>query len=277
MHFDCHAVTVDLEEWYNVCSSCLELPDQPERRVVQATARLLQIFRDCSVKATFFVLGSVASKNPELLPMIHAHGHELASHGWSHSLVSGMDPNAFEDELRMTSELLEASTGCRPTGFRAPRWSLCRNRTPWAFEILSRCGYSYDSSLAPLAAIGNPAGPLVPHLIETVEGVILEFPPMVTQIPLLNLPTAGGWGFRFFPCKMIMETAEKYKEQGNPAVFFIHPREVDPDGPRLSLGLLESFLSYGNRSSAESRIRLLLEKFSFKTMGELASSWKNAF
>lgn len=272
-----HALTVDIEDWYHVCGAggCQYDPSPANGRVVAATTRFLELLRDCQSKATFFVLGAVAQQYPQLMDRIAADGHEIASHGWSHRKVTELEPEAFADELDRTADLLEKLTGQRPQGFRAPQWSLCRRRTPWAFELLAQKGYRYDSSLTPLAYIGDPRGPRTPHRIETKAGDIWEVPPMVTPSFIGNLPTGGGWGFRFFPEWAIRQTllSDTYRE--NPGVLFVHPRELDPDGPRLALGLLRSFLTYGARSSSEPRLRRLLESFRFKTLGELVASWQS--
>lgn len=272
-----HALTVDVEDWYHICQveGCLHDLPSGNGRVVMATTRLLELLRGSQSKATFFVLGTMARQYPELIAGIAANGHEIASHGWSHRRVLDLEPEAFADELDRTAELLEQQTGQRPYGFRAPQWSLCRRRTPWAFEILARKGYRYDSSLTPLAFIGDPRGPQRPHRIDTEAGSLWEVPPMVTPSVFGNLPTGGGWGFRFFPERVILQTLLSATYRATPGVLFVHPRELDPDGPRLALGLLRSFLTYGPRSSSEPRLRRLLERFRFKTLGEFVASWQS--
>ena len=272
-----HALTVDVEDWFHVCGAEQAAGERSgQGRVLHTTALVLDLLRSCGVRGTFFVLGSVASRYPELAPRIVAAGHELASHGWSHRLVTELLPQEFGDELLQTADLLERQTGQRPRGFRAPRWSLSRQTTPWAFEILAQQGYRYDSSLTPLAMIGDPAGPRLPHRIETAAGTLWEIPPLVTATPLGNLPTGGGWGFRFFPLAMIRHTLQVYQRQGGPGVLFMHPRELDPDGPRLRLGLLREFATYGPQSSAAGRLAALMRSFSFRPLGEQVATWQTA-
>lgn len=273
----CHAITVDVEDWYHVCSH--DLPAKralDQARVDVATAAVLDLLRSCGVRGTFFMLGSVAQQYPDLAPRITAAGHELASHGWSHRLVTELTPEEFSSELERTAELLEHQTGQRPFGFRAPRWSLCRRQTPWAFELLAQQGYRYDSSLTPLALIGDPRGSREPHQIKTAAGGLWELPPLVTPTLFGNLPTGGGWGFRFFPGRLIKRTMQSYQQQGMPGVLFVHPRELDPYGPRLPLGMLREFVTYGPRSSAAGRLKALLQGFDFKPMGELVDTWQTA-
>jgi polysaccharide deacetylase family protein (PEP-CTERM system associated) len=272
-----HAITVDVEDWFHVCGAEQAAGDlSGQGRVLHTTSLVLDLLRSCGVRGTFFVLGSVASRHPELAPLIVDAGHELASHGWSHRLVTALSAQEFADELLRTADLLEQQTGKRPEGFRAPRWSLSRQRTPWAFEILAQQGYRYDSSLTPLALIGDPSGPLLPHRIETAAGTLWEIPPLVTATPLGNLPTGGGWGFRFFPSAIIRHSLRACQRQGGSGVLFIHPRELDPDGPRLRLGLLREFATYGPRNSAAGRLAALMRSFSFLPLGEQVSTWQTA-
>lgn len=272
-----HAVTVDVEDWFHVCCPAQSTHILPTPgRVADTVALVLQLLRSCGVRGTFFMLGSVARQYPDLAPQIAAEGHELASHGWSHRLVTELSPDEFSAELEQTADLLEQQTGQRVRGFRAPRWSLCRHATPWAFDILARQGYRYDSSLTPLPVIGDPNGPRHPHRIDTDSGPLWELPPLVTATPFGNLPTGGGWGFRFFPFGMIRRTIQSYQQQGWPGILFLHPRELDPQGPRLALGLFREFVAYGPRKSAAARLESLVAAFAFKPLGELVDTWQTA-
>lgn len=271
-----NALTVDLEDWYHGCCS-LEGPPVPaeKRRVRQNTELILALLAEYRISATFFVLGSVAQEDPSLVPMIAAAGHEISSHGYSHRLVPFLGPVAFRDEVRRTAEILATQSGSLPAGFRAPQWSLGPT-TPWAIEILLKEGYLYDSSFNPLPFVGNRLGPRAPFSIATGAGSLLELPPMVTPSPIGNLPTGGGWGFRFFPRAMIRRTVQKLNDSGVPAVLYLHPREMEAFGPRLRLSPLQSFVSYGPRSDAAGRLRELFRDFSFQTLKELATAWEPA-
>lgn len=269
-------ITVDVEDWYHVCGVLKPEEHRENRRVEHATGLLLELFNRCGVSATFFMLGEVMEQHPGLAPLIVQQGHELASHGWSHQLVTELGPQRFQEELEQTAALMQAQTGVRPYGFRAPRWSLCRRRTPWAFDQLAALGYRYDSSLTPLAMIGDPTGPREPHWIVTDAGSMWELPPLVTPTWFGNLPTGGGWGFRFFPYWLIRQTMQQYAAAGWPAVLFVHPRELDPQGPRLPLGMLREFVTYGTRSSSADRLNRLMQCFNFTTMGALTASWQPA-
>jgi polysaccharide deacetylase family protein (PEP-CTERM system associated) len=271
-----NAITIDVEEWFHVCGVGPEPVIPPSgRRVRQNIGRILALLAAFDVKATFFVLGSVAEEEPELVPMIAAAGHEIASHGYSHRLVYQLGPEQFRDEIRRTGEILGRQAGFMPIGFRAPQWSLSP-ATPWAFEILKEEGYRYDSSLNPLPFVGDRRGPRGPFKLETGGGSLFEIPPMVTRLPFISIPSGGGWGFRFFPLPLISGTMRRLNESGKPAVLYLHPREMEASGPRLKLPPLKSFAAYGPRNDAAGRLEHLLGRFSFSTLRRLVESWESA-
>jgi polysaccharide deacetylase family protein (PEP-CTERM system associated) len=274
-----NSLTVDVEDWYHVCGRSRETAvPQEQWRVRPNVARILELLAACRVRGTFFVLGSLAEALPELVPSIAAAGHEVASHGWSHRLVPELGPAGFRDELRRTSAILTEQSGARPAGYRAPQWSLSA-ATPWAFQILAEEGYRYDASCSPLPFIGDPAGPRRPFRRPVPGGPtggLWEIPPLVTPTPLGNLPTGGGWGFRFFPLRFIERTITRLNREGAPAVLFLHPRELDPTGPRLALPPLRRFVTYGSRGDAAPRLRLLLGRRPFTTLIDLVDLWDSA-
>lgn len=270
-----NAITIDVEDWFHVCGWDGDPHGEAlQRRVLPNIELILALLAEFDVRATFFVLGAVAEEEPSLVPLIVAGGHEIASHGYSHQLVPNLGPERFRDEIRRTGDILGRQAGRMPIGFRAPQWSL-RLSDPWAFEILVSEGYRYDSSLNPLPFVGDGAGHRFPFELRAGSGKILEIPPMVTPFVTGNLPTGGGWGFRFFPFRMIAATVRRYNSAGNPAVFYLHPREMEVDGPRLSLSLLRSFAVYGARREAGSRLRYLLERFRFGTLEQMVESWES--
>jgi len=267
-----NALTIDVEDWYHVCGfERKQLIPRSSWRVCFASERILKLLDEYKVKATFFILGSVAAAEPELVKLIVAGGHEVASHGWSHGLIHHLTPDQFRDELAQTEDIIQAQSGCLPIGFRAPQWSVSE-RTPWVHDILVERGYQYDSSLNPLPFIGNRKGLRVPSRIITASGELCEFPPLVTPTWFGNLPTGGGWGFRFFPAALVEHTVRRLNAAGNPAVLYLHPRDLDPDGPRLSLPPLKRFAAYGTRTDAMPRVRRLLERFSFTSLKELVAN-----
>jgi polysaccharide deacetylase family protein (PEP-CTERM system associated) len=266
-----NALTIDVEDWYHVCGVGDAQPvDRESWRVQAATELILSLLDEFRTKATFFVLGSVAAELPGLVERIAACGHEVASHGWSHALVHDLTADQFREELAQTEEIILRHAGTLPAGFRAPQWSVSQ-RTPWVHEILAERGYCYDSSMTPLALIGDSRGPRVPHLVRTGGREIWEIPPLVTPTWFGNLPTGGGWGFRFFPAALVEGTLTSLNAAGAPGVFFLHPRDADPGGPRLRLPPLKRFAAYGPPVDALPRFRRLLERFCFTTLKELVA------
>lgn len=269
-----HALTVDVEDWYHVCGIGKQIVVPRDTwRVRHNIEKILCLFEQYQCKATFFMLGAVAESLPELAPMIAAQGHEIASHGYSHRLLSEMDEQQFRDDLQQTEEILLRQTGQRPVGYRAPQWSVS-SQTPWVNQVLSERCYQYDSSRNPLPFIGDSSASRYPYLITTDKGSLWEIPPLVTKTALVHLPTGGGWGFRFFPLDLIVATIDDYERAAASAVFYLHPREVDPDGPRLPLSPLKRFVTYGTRTDATVRITELLKCYRFKTLAEMVSAWQ---
>lgn len=270
----CNALTIDVEDWYHVCGIGKQASaPQDTWRVEQNVLKILQLLDQYACRATFFMLGSVAEALPGLAPAIAARGHEIASHGYSHALLSDLNEHQFRDELLQTGHILFKQTGRRPVGFRAPQWSVS-SRTPWVDDILAEQGYLYDSSRNPLPFIGDFSASRFPYQIPTPFGLLWEIPPLVTRTQLFNLPTGGGWGFRLFPLKLVTAAIEDYARAKAPAVLYLHPREVDPDGPRLHLSPFKHFLAYGTRTDATSRIVALLRRFRFSTLEEMVGRWQ---
>lgn len=268
-----NVLTIDVEDWYHVCGIAVEPDIPPEKhRVAATTGRILDVLKQHGVTATFFVLGSVAEAEPDLLRRIATEGHEIASHGWSHTLVSDLSRDEFVGELLRTEEVIQTLTGTNPVGFRAPQWSVS-TRTPWVHEVLAERGYWYDSSLNPLPIVGDPGGSRVPYRIDTPAGSLWEVPPLVTPTLFGNLPTGGGWGFRFFPFPMVERGRRALNQQGHPAVIYLHPRDVDPSGPRLKISPLRRFVAYGPATDAVPRLERLLTQNSFATIKELVAGW----
>lgn len=244
-------------------------------RVFDNTMRLLDLFDELCIRGTFFMLGSVAAVSPGLASRISARGHEIASHGYSHRPVYELTPDEFKEEIIRTGDLIACQTGKKPVGFRAPQWSL-NEHTPWAFGILASEGYLYDSSCTPLPFIGNPKGSLSPYRLTTTAGDLWEIPPLVTPTGFVNLPSGGGWGLRLLPMKTILKGVRIAHNGRNPAVFFIHPRDVDPDGPRLRLPLLKRFAAYGTHSNVEPIIRQLAQTGTSIPLQEMVKFWQSA-
>jgi len=271
-----NVLTVDVEDWYHVCApdGADPVPSRSLWRVHQNLEKILALLQAHAQKATFFMLGSVAETDPDLADMICSGGHELASHGYSHRLVSDLTPGQFREELLQTERIIMEQTGQKPVGYRAPQWSLSEQNGR-VFEILREEGYLYDSSLNPLPFVGNRHGNLAPFRLGGQGRELWEIPPMVTRTLIGNLPTGGGWGFRFFPFRMICRSIEKLNRQNEAAVLYLHPREVDPEGPRIDLPFLRRLAAYGDRTDAALRLNQLFRRYRFITLKELVDKWQH--
>src|SRR5688572_10604872 len=262
-------MTVDVEDYYHVSVFEGSVPrnqwESLESRVVRNTERLLDLFDEHAVRGTFFVLGLVAERYPDLVRSIAGRGHELASHGYAHRLVYDQTPDAFREDVRRAKDLIE-SAGAQPVrGYRAPSFSVTR-RSMWALDVLLEEGYTYDASIFPIRhdRYGIPDAPRWPHSIERGRGRIFEVPGSTVRIGSTNLPVAGGGYFRILPYAWTRwGIARVNATERQPAIFYLHPWEIDPDQPRLPAGWLGRFRHYRNLQAAEPRLRRLLVDFSF--------------
>jgi peptidoglycan-N-acetylglucosamine deacetylase len=266
-------LTVDVEDWFHICGVENLIPEadlsQLESRVAHNTLKILEILYRKGAKATFFILGFVAERHPDLIKQIQNAGHEIASHGYSHTRVYTMTPDTFRRDLNRASEILYKIGGCSVKGYRAPEWSI-RNDSLWALDILQQEGFIYDSSMAPLPIIGDPDYAIVPHRLELEQGYLWEFPPLVGKTPLVNLPIAGGWGLRIFPYDLIRSFIQKLNNQGQPALIYIHPRELDHDNPRIKLPLVKKFVLDARLERTEKRLVRLLDDFNFTSVSNFS-------
>lgn len=268
-------LTVDVEDWYHICDIEHILPpsrwDQCESRILANIEKVLTLFNRFKVKATFFVLGYIAERNPETVKMIYREGHEIASHGYSHIQVYKQKKDEFLQDLLSSKTLIEGMIGEKIIGYRAPEWSICKGRknSYWALDLLTQYGFLYDSSIAPLRFIGISNAPRVPYTVSTPDGEIREFPPLVMRSPLGNLPVGGGWGLRIFPYRWIRETIDHSNRLGHPALIFCHPTELDTFFPSIALPWIKRFVCYGKIWTMEERLTQLLNDFEFTTIRRL--------
>jgi polysaccharide deacetylase family protein (PEP-CTERM system associated) len=265
-------MTIDVEDYFHVSVFDGVVPRAVwatlESRVYANTQRLLGIFAEYDVRATFFVLGWVAERFPKLVSEIAALGHEVASHGYSHRLVYDQVPSAFRDDVRRAKATLEDAANTPVVGYRAPSYSVTP-RSLWALDILIEEGYRYDSSIFPIRhdRYGIPLSPRHPYAIERAAGSIIEVPGSTTRVGSLNLPVAGGGYFRILPFWWTKWGISRVNRlEGRPVVFYLHPWEVDPNQPRLHAGLLGRFRHYNNLDKTETRLRALLREMRFGTM-----------
>ena len=267
-----NAMTIDVEEHFHVSVfDGLVSRDRwtsLESRVCANTTRLLDIFSDADVRATFFVLGCVAERYPQLVRDMAARGHDIASHGYAHRMIGDQTPDAFRDDVRRAKALLESITGRPIRGYRAPSYSVTP-RTLWALDILADEGYAYDASIFPIRhdRYGIPLSPRHPYTVTRDGRAIVETPASTTAFGPMNLPIAGGGYFRLLPYAWTRWGISRVNRmEGRPVIFYLHPWEVDPEQPRLDAGLLSRFRHYRNLNQTECRLRRLLKEFRFGPM-----------
>lgn len=267
------ALTVDLEDWYHICPTGRYVPraawDHFPSRVVSATESLLSILREYNVRGTFFVLGYIAERYPELVRRVHDAGHEIGSHGFDHYRLPDLSPQAFEEDLRRSLAAIEAACGRRPVGFRAPEWSMSAS-TRWAYDILARHGLRYDSSTAPGLFLGSMGLRPDVHVVSTDAGDVTEFPLTVSPLLGLPFPFTGGASLRMAPARTILRRVRRLIEAGQPVVVYVHPWEFDVGfKPRLPVPFYRRFVHDFNLHSTEPKVRMLLDHFPFRPMAEV--------
>lgn len=265
-----NALTVDVEDYFQVAAFSREIDpgtwDRYTLRVVDNTQRLLDLFAEHGVHATFFVLGWVAEHCPGLVRRIAECGHEVACHGFSHQLIYGQTPEVFREETVRSKSCLEDQAQRPVLGYRAASYSITR-RSCWALDILADLGFSYDSSIFPVRhdRYGIPGSPRWPYRLTTSSGGSLtEFPPSTVSLLGYRLPVSGGGYFRLYPYWITRAALSHInRSEGQPCMFYLHPWEIDPEQPRIPAGRLSTFRHYTNLKRCEERLRRLLQDFEF--------------
>jgi len=268
-----HHFSVDVEEYFQVSAFEGRVPrarwDGLETRVAAAVERLLELLAVHGARATFFVLGWVAERQPRLVRAIVEAGHEVASHGWDHARVAVQGRSAFRSAARRSRQVLEDAASAPVVGFRAPSFSI-QPGAEWALDVLIEEGYRYDSSLFPVRrpGYGYANGRREPHWIERPAGRIPEVPPATLRRWGLNLPAAGGAYFRLLPYALVRAALREHERRGVPGTFYVHPWELDPRQPRLAVPWWTRVRHYGGLARTEGRLRRLLAEFRFRPVLE---------
>ncbi|HWV56088.1 MAG TPA: XrtA system polysaccharide deacetylase, partial [Longimicrobiales bacterium] len=267
-----HFFTVDVEEHFQVQALAGVVPrsrwEAQESRVEASLFELLGLLEATTATATFFVLGWLAERRPRLVREIVAAGHEVASHGWDHQLVTRQSRAEFRDSVRRSKAVLESIAGTRVLGFRAPSFSIVRGRE-WALDCLIEEGYVYDSSLYPVRrpGYGYPGGAGDPHWLDRPAGRLAEFPPATLRLGPLRLPAGGGAYFRLLPYALARSAFREATRRRTPATFYIHPWELDPGQPRYAVGPSTRIRHYGGLHRTRARLRRILSEFRFAAIG----------
>ena len=276
-----NAISIDVEDYFQVAALAKWAPtkswDDFPLRVEQNTQKILALFEEHNIKATFFVLGWIAERCPQLIQEIVAAGHELGSHGYSHQLVYNQTPEIFRSETERSKKMLEDLTGVQIHGYRAASYSITE-KSLWALDIIAETGFSYDSSIFPVKhdRYGIPNATEIPHRLTTPAGYQLtEFPITALKLGNYKLPIAGGGYFRLFPYWFSEWGLKRVnRKQKQPFVFYLHPWEIDPEQPRLPATGLSKFRHYNNLHVCEERLKKLLKTFSFTSLEAVLNSTK---
>jgi len=270
-----NAMTVDVEDYFQVSAFERHIRrehwDQLPCRVERNVDRILGLFDQRGVKATFFVLGWMAERYPAMVRRLADEGHEVASHGYEHVRVVNQTPEAFRADIRRTRGLLEDTTGTPVRGYRAASYSIGRDNL-WALDELLDAGHQYSSSIYPIHhdLYGMPEAPRFAFRHNGDNG-LLEVPVTTVEIGQRKFPCGGGGYFRLFPYALSRWALQRVNEHdGQSAVFYFHPWEIDPEQPRQTgIGLKTRFRHYLNLSRMETRLAHLLQDFDWGRMDEV--------
>lgn len=267
-----NGLTVDLEDWYHVCgaedTAGASSWDAYESRVTRNTDKVLALLREHGVRATFFVLGYIAEREPGLIAEVANEGHEIATHGHFHRRVFEMTPDEFEEDLDRSIDAISSASSARVLGYRAPEWSL-RPHTMWALSILRKKGILYDSSMVPLTRMGDCSFPNAPCRIPTEHGEIREFPLTTVRCFGEHVPFTGGLPLRLTPFFYIFSRIRRMNAEGSVAMVYVHPWEFDASPPRIELPRSRRFMHYFNLRSTPGKLSGLLAKLRFAPLREV--------
>jgi polysaccharide deacetylase family protein (PEP-CTERM system associated) len=270
-----NAMSVDVEDYFQVSAFerivSRHAWESCESRVVGNTHRVLDLFDEAGIRATFFVLGWIAERFPALVRDIASRGHEVASHGYHHQLVYTQTPQQFREDVRAAKHVLEQITGDPVLGYRAPSFSIVESSL-WALDVLLEEQYVYDASIFPIHhdRYGIPNAERHPHVLRRGSGTIVEIPASTVRVGRVNLPIGGGGYFRLLPygwTEWGMRRVNRSERQ--PVVFYIHPWELDPDQPRFAIGRATRFRHYTGLRSTAARLRRLVADFRFDSVASV--------
>ncbi len=270
-----NAFSIDVEDYFQVSALAPHFPrnvwDSQPCRVERNIDRMLSMLSDCNVRATFFTLGWIAERYPEMTKRIVANGHELASHGYGHQRASDLTPVEFLDDISRAKKILEDLSGHAVIGYRAPSFSIGENNL-WALDTLGEAGYRYSSSIYPIRHdhYGMPNAPRFAFRPDDAKSLI-ELPATTIRFFDRNLPAAGGGYFRLLPYSVSRWSINRVNRRDKqPCIFYCHPWEIDPEQPRPSgMTLKTRFRHYVNLRQTESRLRKLLKDFQWGRVDQI--------
>jgi len=270
-----NVLSIDVEDSYQVTNFEDRVVrrewDKYPSRVVANTWRLLDLLERHQQRATFFVLGWVGHRYSGLVRDIVRAGHEVGCHSYWHHLTYRQTPEEFRDDLRLARDVLEDAGGDPVTAYRAPSYSITRESL-WALDILHDEGFRFDSSIFPTRhpVYGIPGAKSYPYRLHSDHGSLWEFPPSVARVLGFNVPVAGGGYFRLYPASWTAHCFRRINRLGHPAVFVVHPWEIDPEQPRLARFTGRAWRHYLNLKSTEKKLDWLLGQFAFGAISQVA-------
>ncbi len=270
-----HHITVDVEEFFHSTLLVDRVPfhqweDHP-RRAARIVPWILEELAGAGTRATFFVLGWTAERDPGMVRAIHEAGHEVAAHSWIHRRVDAVTPEEFQEAVRRSRELLEDIIGAPVVGYRAPSFSISPG-CEWAFDILLEEGYRYDSSVFPIdvgPGYGYRGGKPDPHWLERKGGLLGEVPPLTLEMRGRRLPAAGGAYLRLLPFQLVRTALRQAEARNTPGTLYIHPWDIDPElVPLSTLPPLLRLRLYGGARKARTRLATLIRTLRSRTIRE---------
>lgn len=270
-------MTVDVEDYFQVSAFDPYVSksswNQHPGRVEANMDRILEMFDQFEIRCTFFTLGWIAMQYPAMVRRIVSEGHDLASHGWDHTMVTKLSRAEFAQDVAKSKRTLEQVSGTQVTGYRAPSYSFTKTND-WAHAVLVEQGYLYSSSVAPIkhAFYGIPDAPRFSHPRE--NGAILELPITTARVLSKNVPCGGGGWFRLYPYFVSRWAIDRVnRHDGERAIFYFHPWEIDPDQPRIDgIGAVARFRHFQNMRQMEPRLLKLLDQYRWGTIPEVFGS-----
>ena len=268
-----NAITIDVEDYFQVSAFAPYIPrsqwDTRECRIERNVGRILELLAEHNVKATFFTLGWIAERYPQMVGRIVGAGHEIASHGYGHERASDLSKEALSQDVQRAKHLLEDLSGLPVIGYRAPSFSI-GTANLWAFDVLARAGYRYSSSIYPIKH-DHYGMPDSPRFAYRVGAGLLEIPVTTLRVMNRNLPSSGGGYFRLLPYALSRWMLQRVnREDREPAVFYFHPWELDVNQPRIAgINAKTRFRHYVNLARTEGRLKSLLQDFRWGRMDEI--------
>lgn len=274
-----NALTIDVEDYYHVSAfeSIIKYEDwgRFESRVEKNTLKILELLNTFKIKATFFILGWIAERSPQMVKEIQKEGHEIACHGYRHQLVYEIGPERFREDITRSKRILEDIIGKEVIGYRAPSYSITK-KSLWGLNILAEEGFKYDSSIFPIRhdRYGIPGFSRFSKKINlNGKGEILEIPLSTIQLFGKNIPIAGGGYLRLLPVRFIEWGIRSLnKKEAQPAIIYFHPWEIDPEQPKLNGSRVSVFRHHVNIGKTFSKIKRLLSSFKFGPIREVFSA-----